>query len=85
MFRIRPECDGSHATLHLEGRIGAVAAAELEQLCRPLLARRPALQLDGITFVDAAGLACLCRLLAQGARPVGGSAYITQVLRGCSP
>lgn len=86
MFRITPIYDRDGATLRLEGRLGDQGAVELDRVCAPLLALRLGLRLDleGLTFVDGAGLARLCRLLAQGARTVGGSPFVTQLLKECT-
>lgn len=88
MLRITPlhERPG-RTTVRLEGRLGGSSVAELDGLCAPLLARCVELRLDlrGLAFVDPAGIDCLCRLLARGARAEGGSPFVAELLKECPP
>jgi ABC-type transporter Mla MlaB component len=71
MLRITVHDNPQALTFQLEGRLAGPWLRELEECWRSTLARqrRPILRVDltGVTFIDAAGKACLADLHRQGA------------------
>ena len=61
MFRITPTDGDGERTLRLEGRLVEPWVGELLSTCREAASAgcRLMLDLSGVTFVDAAGVACL--------------------------
>jgi ABC-type transporter Mla MlaB component len=83
MFRITPTDGDGERTLRLEGRLVALWVGELLSTCREAASAERCLVLDlsGVTFVDAAGLACLRDLRERGAVLRGCSAFINELLK----
>jgi anti-anti-sigma regulatory factor len=83
MLRITPTDDDGERTLRLEGRLVEPWVGELLGACRETAGagRRLVLDLSGVTFVDAAGVACLRGLRDQGAALRGCSAFINELLK----
>ena len=83
MLRITPTDGESERTLRLEGRLVDPWVGELLSTCREAASAERCLMLDlsGVTFVDAAGLACLRDLRERGAVLRGGSAFINELLK----
>jgi len=71
MLRLTVTTRAEGTTLVLEGRLGGAWVEELAACWRGVLARHDAgpirVDLDGVTFVDAAGKALIRALRAQGA------------------
>jgi ABC-type transporter Mla MlaB component len=71
MLRITVHDDQESLTFQLEGRLAGPWVRELAECWQSNLARRrkPILRVDltGVTFIDAAGQACLAALHRQGA------------------
>ncbi len=84
MLRITPTDGDGERALRLEGRLVAPWPAELLAAWREVAAggRPVVLDLAGLTFVDAAGAACLRELLAQGASLRGCSGFVAELLHG---
>ncbi len=70
-------------TLGVEGRLTRESAHELRAACEAALAEHDALELDvsGLRFVDATGVALLHDLGARGIRLAGCSGFIAELLR----
>ena len=83
MLRITPTDDDGELTLRLEGRLVEPWVGELLGACREAAGagRRLVLDFSGVTFVDAAGTACLRDLREQGAALRGCSGFIAELLR----
>ena len=69
-------------TLKLEGRLLAPWIAELASACtdRPIAPDRVCLDLCHLTFVDAAGVEFLAGLIRDGAKVIGCSAFVAEML-----
>ena len=83
MLRITPTAGDAEPTLQLEGRLVEPWPAELLRAWREAAVggNRVVLDLSGVTFVDAAGLACLRDLRERGAVLRGCSAFINELLK----
>ena len=83
MLRITPTDGESERTLRLEGRLVDPWVGELLSTCREAAGAgwRLVLDLSGVTFVDAAGVAYLRDLREQGAVLRGCSAFINELLK----
>ena len=83
MLRITVHDDQESLTFQLEGRLAGPWVRELAECWQSNLARRrkPILRVDltGVTFIDAAGQACLAALHRQGGAP-----YLNNLFR-CAP
>jgi hypothetical protein len=79
---------GPQVVLRLEGRVIGPWVPELRRACETVLGRpdaRLTLDLHGVTFLDAEGVALVRRLLARGRNGVAtinGSPFVTEQLRG---
>lgn len=82
MLRITrlPEDDPVRLLVKLEGKLIGPWVPELERAFE--LGEMSGIRLDltDVTFVDAAGAACLRRLLEHGAQMIACSGYVTQLL-----
>jgi hypothetical protein len=71
MLRITVHDNPGSITFQVEGKLAGPSVRELEQCWRSTLAGRPVLllllDLTGVTFIDAAGQACMKALHRQGA------------------
>jgi hypothetical protein len=71
MLRITVHDDPRVLTFQLEGSVGGAWLREVEACWQSILAResKPILRVDltGVTFIDAAGKACLAAMHRQGA------------------
>jgi anti-anti-sigma regulatory factor len=82
MLRITTTDGDGERTLRLEGRLLEPWVGELLGAYREAAsARLLVLDLSGVTFVDAAGVACLRSLLAQGVALRGCSGFISELLK----
>jgi anti-anti-sigma regulatory factor len=83
MLRITPTDGDGERTLRVEGRLVEPWVGELLGTCREAAGAgwRLVLDLSGVTFVDAAGLACLRDLREQGAVLRRCSAFINELLK----
>jgi ABC-type transporter Mla MlaB component len=83
MLRITPTDGNGERTLRLEGRLVEPWVGELLSTCREAAGAgwRLRLDLSGLTFVDAAGVACLRALFPQVAVLRGCSAFINELLK----
>ena len=74
MLRITVHDNPRAITFQLEGRLAGPCLRELEECWQSTLARqrKPILRIDltGVTFIDAAGEACLAAMYHQGAELV---------------
>ncbi len=74
MLRITVHDNPQVLTFQLEGRLAGPWLRELKDCCQSTLARqrKPILRIDltGVTFIDAAGEACLAAMYHQGAELV---------------
>jgi anti-anti-sigma regulatory factor len=74
MLRITVHDNPQVLTFQLEGRLAGPCLRELEECWQSTLARqrKPILRIDltGVTFIDAAGEACLAAMYHQGAELV---------------
>ncbi len=70
-------------TLRVEGRLTEQTAEELRMACEAVLSERRTLEIEltGLQFVDTTGASLLRGLERQGAALIGGSGFITAVLR----
>jgi RNA polymerase sigma-70 factor, ECF subfamily len=70
-------------TLRVEGRLTQQTVQELRSTCRPALSGEAALRLDvsGVQFLDAAGIALLQELERNGTRLSGCSGFVGEMLR----
>ena len=84
MLRITIQDDPRALTFQLEGRLAGPWVRELEQCWQNALARqrKPLLRVDltGVTFIDAAGKACLAALHDQGAEFVAADCLTKAVV-----
>jgi anti-anti-sigma regulatory factor len=84
MLRITVHDTPEALTFQLEGRLAGPWVRELEECWRSTLARRrqPTLRVDlaGVTFIDAAGQACLEALHRRGAAFVATDCLTTAVV-----
>lgn len=73
----------SPETIVLHGRLVGPWVDQLRQLCQAWPSTSPALRLDlsGVSYVDAAGVALLGQLRRQGAAITGLSRFIAEMLR----
>jgi anti-anti-sigma regulatory factor len=93
MLRITIQDDPRALTFQLEGRLAGPWVRELEQCWQNALARqrKPLLRVDltGVTFIDAAGKACLAALHDQGAEFVAADcltkAVVAEITIGPTP
>lgn len=73
MLRITVHCNSQSITFQLEGRLSRPWLQELDECWRRTLSSigkdKPAVRVDltGVTFVDAAGSACLAAMYREGA------------------
>lgn len=83
MFRITPTDGERERTLRLEGRLVEPWVSELLTAGREAASdgRSVVLDLAGVTFLDAAGAACLRHLQEQGATIRGCSGFIAELLK----
>ncbi len=76
MLRITVHDNPQVLTFQLEGRLAGPWLRELKECWQSTLARqrKPILRIDltGVTFIDAAGEACLAAMYPQGAELVAG-------------
>jgi hypothetical protein len=84
MLRITVHDAGRTLTFRLEGRLAGPWVRELEECWRAAVIseRQPILRVDltGVTFVDAAGQACLAALYRQGAEFVAADCLMKAVV-----
>jgi anti-anti-sigma regulatory factor len=84
MLRITVHDDPAALTFQLEGRLTGPWVQELEECWQGTLSRqhRPILRVDltGVTFIGAAGLACLAALHRQGAEFVAADCLMKAVV-----
>ena len=81
MFRVTRADREDRPVILLEGRLAERWVGELERACQSLRPPR-VLDLSGVTFADALGVAALHRLQGQGAELVGASCFVKELLRG---
>jgi ABC-type transporter Mla MlaB component len=83
MFRVtHARHDEAGDTLKLEGKLVEPCIGEVWDLVQNgEMARRPGLDLSGLTYVDAAGVELLDQLVEQGFRIFCSSPYVTELLR----
>jgi anti-anti-sigma regulatory factor len=79
--------DPQTVMLRLEGQIIGPWVDELKQVCAPLAKNgyRLALDLEGVAFVDEAGLSTLARLAEQGAKLLNATPFVAAQLSGSDP
>ena len=82
-FRITTIVANGETTIRVEGRIGVDGIDELRRETR-LAGERVTLDLSGLTSADGEGLRELLSLAENGARLIGASAYIRQLLEEAS-
>jgi anti-anti-sigma regulatory factor len=84
MLRITVHDSPRALTFQLEGRLAGPWVRELEECWQGTLARqrKPILRVDltGVTFIDAAGQACLAALHRQGAELVAADCLMKAVV-----
>jgi ABC-type transporter Mla MlaB component len=84
MLRITVHDSPEFLTFQLEGRLAGPWVRELEKCWQSTLARRcnPILRVDltGVTFIDAAGQACLAAVYRQGAEFVAADCLTKAVV-----
>lgn len=83
MLRITPERQGEGVErFKLEGRLAGPYVIELGRVVRPSLGQPGGLALDlsGLTFVDAAGARLLRYLVARNVEVHGCSSFVAQLL-----
>ena len=94
MLRITVHDNPQALTFELEGRLAGPWLRELEACWQSTLAhqRKPILRVDltGVTFIDAAGKACLAAMHRQGAELIAADCLtrdiVTEILRvGAEP
>ena len=93
MLRITVHDNPRALTFQLEGRLAGLWVQELERCWEGTLAswRKPILRVDltGVTFIDAAGQACLAALHRQGAQFVATDcltkAVVAEITQGPLP
>ena len=85
MLRItRTVGDDSVETLKLEGKLQGPWVLEAQDVCAlsaAQVSRRTCLDLTGLTFSDAEGVAFLRELIGSGVQVVGCSSYIAELLQ----
>jgi len=84
MLRVTPRPrGGSVQCLALEGRLTHDGLGRFEEACRDLLDQGVPLELDlsGLRFVDAPGVAALQALRREGVELVGASGFVDALLR----
>src|SRR5215510_11085115 len=84
MMRITPiQEDDRIARLRVEGRVTSQTVEALRSSCEEGLVNHPALllELSGVQFVDAAGIAAFRSLAQRGAVLVGCSGFLTEILQ----
>jgi ABC-type transporter Mla MlaB component len=84
MLRItRTVGDDSVETLKLEGKLQGPWVLEAQDVCALSAAQvsRTCLDLSGLTFADAEGVAFLRELIRRGVQVVGCSSYIAELLQ----
>jgi hypothetical protein len=83
MFRVtHAKHDETGDTLKLEGKLVEPWVGEVQALVQSgQIERRPALDLSGLTYVDARGLDLLDQLVEQGFQVVFSSAYVAELMR----
>jgi ABC-type transporter Mla MlaB component len=84
MLRVTVHDNLASLTFQLEGRLAGPWVRELEACCQSALAspRKPVLRVDltDVTFIDAAGQACLAALHRQGAEFVAADCLTKAVV-----
>ena len=84
MLRITVHESPRALTFQLEGRLAGPWVRELEECWQSTLVhqRKPVLRVDltGVTFIDAAGQACLAAMHRQGAEFVGADCLTKAVV-----
>src|SRR5262249_11691321 len=84
MLRITVHSNGRALTFQLEGRLAGPWLRVLEECWQSTLARRGELplrlDLTGVTFIDAAGKACLAAMHRQGAEFVAADCLTKAVV-----
>ena len=84
MLRITVEVDDEVLTFRLEGTLAGLWLAELDDCWQRSLkcghVRRRVVDLTGVTFVDAAGKACLAGMYGQGAEFIAADCCIKAVV-----
>src|SRR5262245_58523365 len=84
MMRITPtQEDTGMARLWVEGRVTQQTVQALQSSCDTALANHPTLflELSGVQFVDATGIAAFRTLVQRGAVLVGCSGFLTELLQ----
>jgi ABC-type transporter Mla MlaB component len=74
-------------TLRVEGRIAGPWVEELRTACNTYTSSNPVelcLELEDVSFVDAAGVACLKHLEEQGVRFFRVSSFLTELFKNDS-
>lgn len=87
MMRVtRTESPGDRPRLHLEGRLTGQTAEELRLECDAVLGAHPKLELDvsGLQFADASGVALLARLEQSGVALANRTALVDALLQARS-
>lgn len=88
MLRISPATDSATLLrLKLEGQVRGPWVPELRRVCGASVngsgtARPLELDLEGVTFIDAAGVALFGELVAKGALVTNCSPFIAEQLKG---
>jgi anti-anti-sigma regulatory factor len=93
MLRITVHDNPRDLTFRLEGTLAGAWVRVLEECWQGTLARRrqPDLRVDltGVTFIDAAGRACLAAMHQQGAEFVAADCLtkgiVAEITQGCLP
>jgi anti-anti-sigma regulatory factor len=93
MLRITVHDNPQSLTFRLEGRLAGPWVRELEECWQSALASQPKptlrVDLTGVTFIGAAGKACLEAMLRQGAKFVAADcltkAIVAEVTQGLLP
>ena len=84
MFKLTAERQQGGLVLKLEGRLAAAWVDELARVTDGALADGAAVTLDlgGLSYADARGVAVLRQAAGLGARLAGGSAFVTALIDG---
>jgi anti-anti-sigma regulatory factor len=84
VFKVTAEtADGGGVVLKLEGRLADACVDELARAIQAATNGAPQVtfDLDGLTFVDARGIALLRGAAQSDVQVIGGSAFITALLQ----